>query len=88
MSIQTILDRNRAEVVTIRATETVQSAADRMRAHGIAALIVKSGDAVTGLTSEREIVHAVSRHGEGALFHGGSGFRDPCRNHGCPGRYR
>src|SRR5260370_2211705 len=64
MSIQSILDRKRAEVVTIRAAETVQSAADRMREHGIAALIVKSGDAITGLTSEREIVHAVSPHGE------------------------
>jgi CBS domain-containing protein len=28
---------------------------------------VKSGDAITGLISEREIVHAVSRHGERAL---------------------
>jgi CBS domain-containing protein len=67
MSIQNILDRKGAEVVTIRATDTVQSAADRMREHGIAALLVKSGDAITGLISEREIVHAVSRHGEGAL---------------------
>jgi CBS domain-containing protein len=48
MSIQSILDRNRREVITIRATETVKSAADRMR-------------------EEREIVHAVSRHGERAL---------------------
>jgi len=45
----------------------VKSAADRMREHSIAALVVKSGDAIAGLTSEREIVHAVSRHGEGAL---------------------
>jgi CBS domain-containing protein len=67
MSIQNILGRNRAEVITIRATETVKGAADRMRTHRIAALIVKSGDAITGLISEREIVHAVSRHGEGAL---------------------
>jgi NTE family protein len=67
MSIQSILDRNRAEVVTIRATETVKSAADRMREHSIAALVVKSGDAITGLISEREIVYAVSRHGERAL---------------------
>jgi CBS domain-containing protein len=42
MSIQSILDRNRAEVITIRATETVKSAADRMREHSIAALVVKS----------------------------------------------
>jgi CBS domain-containing protein len=67
MSIQSILDRNRAEVITIGATETVKSAADRMREHSIAALVVKSGDAITGLISERDIVHAVSRHGEQAL---------------------
>ena len=68
MSIQNILDRNRAEVVTIRPTDTVKSAADRMRAHDIAALVVKSGAAITGLISDREIVHAVSRHGERALY--------------------
>jgi CBS domain-containing protein len=38
-----------------------------MRAHDIAALVVKSGAAVTGLISDREIVHAVSRNGERAL---------------------
>ena len=65
--IQNILDRKGAEVVTIRATDTVQSAADRMREHGIAALVVKSGDAIKGLVSEHDIVQAVSRHGEGAL---------------------
>jgi len=67
MSIQNILDRNGAEVITIRATETVRRAADRMRERGIAALVVTSGDAITGLISERDIVHAISRHGEPAL---------------------
>src|SRR5258708_31131063 len=67
MSIQNILDRNRAEVVTISPTD-VKSAADRMRAHDIAALVVKSDAAITGLISDREIVHAASRHGEGALY--------------------
>jgi CBS domain-containing protein len=67
MSIQNILDRNRAEVITIGATETVKIAANLMRKHGIAALVVKSGNAITGLISEPEIVHAVSRHGEKAL---------------------
>jgi CBS domain-containing protein len=38
-----------------------------MRAHGIAALVVKSGDVIGGLISEREIVHAISQHGERAL---------------------
>ena len=67
MSIQSILWRNGSAVATIRATETVKCAADRMREHNIAALVVKSGDEITGLISEREIVHAVSLHGEDAL---------------------
>ena len=67
MSIQAILDRKGAEVITILATATVRSAAARMRERSIAALVVKSGDAIAGLKSERDIVHAVSRHGERAL---------------------
>jgi CBS domain-containing protein len=65
--IQNILDRKGSEVVTIRANDTIQSAADRMREHGIAALVVKSGDTIKGLISEREIVLAVARHREGAV---------------------
>ena len=61
--IQNILDRKGAKVITIRATDTVQIAADRMREHGIAALAVKSGDAIKGLISERDIIQALSRHG-------------------------
>jgi len=34
------LDRKGAGVITVRATETVKSAADRMRARSIAALVV------------------------------------------------
>jgi CBS domain-containing protein len=68
MSIQNILDRDRAEVITIRPTDTVKNAADRMRAHNIAALVVKSGAAITGLISDHEIVDAVSRHGDRALY--------------------
>jgi len=67
MSIQNILDRNGREVVTISADDTVRSAVDRMRRHGIGALVVKSGDSITGVLSERDIVHAISRHGERAL---------------------
>jgi CBS domain-containing protein len=64
--IQNILDRKGAKVFTIRATDTVQIAAGRMREHGIAALVVKSGDAIKGLVSERDIIQAVSRNGNGA----------------------
>ena len=67
MSIQNILDSKGATVITVRATETIKGAADRMRLNAIAALVVKSGDAVTGLISDRDIIHAVSRHGEAAL---------------------
>jgi CBS domain-containing protein len=67
MSIQDILDRNRAEIITIHPTETVRRAAERMRARNIAALVVKTGDEFIGLISEREIVHAIAQQGEGAL---------------------
>ena len=67
MSIQNILDRKGATVFTIDPTATVRTAASLMRAHGIAALVVKSGDVIGGLISERDIVHAISQHGEHAL---------------------
>jgi CBS domain-containing protein len=67
MSIQAILDRKGPEVITIHASATLRSAANRMRERSIAALVVKSGDAIAGLILERDIVHAVSRHGEQAL---------------------
>src|SRR5215475_1666232 len=67
MSIQSILDRNGGGVITIRASETVKTAADRMRARGIAALVITSGDAIAGLISERDIVRAISVHAEQAL---------------------
>jgi CBS domain-containing protein len=67
MSVQSILDRNSVEVITIRTTETVKTAADLMRARGIAALVMTSGDAIAGLISERDIVRAVSVHAEQAL---------------------
>ena len=53
--IQNILDRKGVEVITIGAADTVRSAADRMREHGIAALVVKSGDAIKGLVRETEV---------------------------------
>ena len=68
MSIQNILDRKGAEVISIQADATVRIAADRLRYHSIAALVVKNGDEITGLISERDIVHAISRHGERALL--------------------
>ena len=67
MSIQNILDSKGSTVITVRSTETIKGAADRMRLHAIAALVVKSDDAVTGIISDRDIIEAVSRYGEAAL---------------------
>jgi CBS domain-containing protein len=67
MSVQNILDRKGAEVFTVDPTETVRTAAQLMRARGIAALVVKTADVIKGLISERDIVHAISQHGERAL---------------------
>jgi CBS domain-containing protein len=64
MTIQSLLRPNSAEVFTIRATQTVKSAAEQMREHGITALVVKSDDAIKGLILDRDIVYAVSRRGE------------------------
>ena len=67
MSIQNILDSKGSTVITVRSTETIKGAADRMRLHAIAALVVKSDDAVTGIISDRDIIEAISRYGEAAL---------------------
>ena len=67
MSVQNILDRKSVEVFTVDPTATVRTAAQLMRARGIAALVVKGPDVITGLISERDIVHAISQHGERAL---------------------
>ena len=66
--IQNILDRKGSEVVTVLATDTIKAAADKMRKHGVAGLVVTGGDAINGIISERDIVYAVSRHGELALI--------------------
>jgi CBS domain-containing protein len=67
MSIQNVLDRKGTEVFTIEPTATVRTAAQLMQLHGIAALVVKSANVIGGLISEREVVHAISQHGERAL---------------------
>ena len=67
MSVQNILDRKGADVFAIEPSATIRTAAHLMRARGIAALVVKSGDVISGLISEREVVHAVAQHGDRAL---------------------
>jgi len=64
MSIQAILYRKGSSVAAIAPGASIRNAAEKLREQNIAALVVKSADAVLGLISEREIVHALARHGE------------------------
>jgi CBS domain-containing protein len=66
MTIESILRRKGTNVTTIPPEATIKRAADWLRAKNIGALVVTSDDAIIGLISEREIVHAFSRHGETA----------------------
>src|SRR6201988_3984209 len=66
MTIESILRRKSTEVTTIGPDVSIKRAADWLRAKNIGALVVTSEDAVLGLISEREIVHAFSRYGETA----------------------
>ena len=66
MSIENILRRKGSDVTTIAPEASIKRAADWLLAKNIGALVVTSGDAVLGLVSEREIVHAFARHGDAA----------------------
>ena len=66
MTIESILRRKGTNVATIAPEASVKRAADWLRAKNIGALVVTSDNAVLGLISEREIVHAFSRFGETA----------------------
>ena len=46
MTIQSLLRPNSTEAFTISATETIKSAAEQMRQHGVTALVVTSGEAI------------------------------------------
>ena len=66
MTVETILRQKGTDVATIEPDARIRSAADWLRVKNIGALVVTSGEAVLGLISEREIVHAFSRYGETA----------------------
>jgi CBS domain-containing protein len=58
--IRNILDRKGNEVFAIGPEAALKTAADLMRAHNIAALVVTVAGRIAGLLSEREIAMAVS----------------------------
>jgi CBS domain-containing protein len=67
MTIRDIVERKHRIVETIRPVETVKSAADRMHAKKIAALVVMEFGVLRGIISERDIIRALSEHGESLL---------------------
>lgn len=64
MFVSCIISKKGTEVVTASPSTTAKQAADMMSARGISSLAVMEGDNLLGLITEREIVRAVSRHGD------------------------
>jgi predicted transcriptional regulator len=64
VTVESILRKKGADIVTISPEASIKTAADWLRAKNIGALVVMGGDAILGLISERDIVHAFSRYGE------------------------
>jgi CBS domain-containing protein len=64
MTIENILRQKGTDVTTIGPEASIKRAADWLRAKNIGALVVTRENAILGLISEREIVHAFSRYGE------------------------
>lgn len=64
MNVESILVQKGTHVTTIQPDASVKRATDWLRAKNIGALAVARGDAVLGIISERDIVHAFSQYGE------------------------
>jgi CBS domain-containing protein len=64
MNVDNILRQKGADVATIAPEASIKRAADWLRAKDIGALVVARDDVVLGIISERDIIHALSQHGE------------------------
>jgi CBS domain-containing protein len=68
MNVHTILRNKGSAVATIAADATIDEAVELLRARGIGALVVSDdGESVDGILSERDIVDALGRYGDGLL---------------------
>ena len=68
MDVETILRSKGRAVATIRPDDTVGSAVEALVSGNIGALVAsEDGEAVDGIISERDIVHAFARQGDGLL---------------------
>ena len=64
MSIQAILYAKGSNIVFVAPGASIRKAAETLRDRNIAALLVKLGNSVLGLISERDIVQALAGQGE------------------------
>ena len=68
MDVETILRSKGRAVATIRPDETVGVAVEALVSGNIGALVAsEDGEHVDGIVSERDIVHALARHGDALL---------------------
>jgi CBS domain-containing protein len=63
MTVEVILKRKGANVVTTGPSTNLKIAAEIMRQNNIAALLVVTGDSILGIVTERDIVRAFARDG-------------------------
>jgi len=66
MKVSSIIEHKGDGVIAISSQANLKAAANLMLNHGIAALVVMKGGKAVGLVSERDIVEALSRHGNAA----------------------
>jgi CBS domain-containing protein len=67
MTVAAILNSKGPEVVTVRPDQTLETAAKLMTERRIGSVLVRDGDEVVGILSERDIVRAIAGHGAAAL---------------------
>jgi len=68
MIVKEILAAKGGEVFCIEPTADLAAAAALLSKHGIGAVVIRgAGDRLAGILSERDIVRALSQHGEKAL---------------------
>ncbi len=68
MTVAAILKHKGARVETVHPSATIRQVCDLLSTRKIGAVVVSgAGDSLIGVVSERDVVQAISRHGEEAL---------------------
>jgi len=68
MTVAAILKHKGARVETVQPSATIRQVCDLLSSRKIGAVVVSgAGESLKGVVSERDVVQAISRHGEEAL---------------------